>query len=135
MLTQLREQLRSGSAEDYLCKLFEKIERSKLNGFTTLAKESALKEARDFDKSPGRGLLAGVPIAIKECISTKGIQTCCSSRILQGYIPPYDAHVVERLKAEGAIIMGKTNMDEFAMGSSTETSCFGPTKNPWDLNT
>ena len=139
MLGELREQLRSGSAEDYLCKLFEKVERSKLNGFTTLAKESALQQARDFDRhrssDKGQGLLAGVPIAIKECISTRGIQTCCSSRILQGYIPPYDAHVIERLKAEGAIIMGKTNMDEFAMGSSTETSCFGPTKNPWDLNT
>ncbi len=139
MLGELREQLRSGSAEDYLCKLFEKIERSKLNGFTTLAKENALQQARDFDRDrssdKGQGLLAGVPIAIKECISTRGIQTCCSSRILQGYIPPYDAHVIERLKAEGAIIMGKTNMDEFAMGSSTETSCFGPTKNPWDLNT
>lgn len=133
MLTELREQLQSGSAEEYICKLFEKIEKSKLNGFTTLARESAILEAREFDRSPGQGLLAGVPIAIKECISTKGIQTCCSSRILQGYIPPYDAHVVERLKAEGAIIMGKTNMDEFAMGSSTETSCFGPTKNPWDL--
>ncbi len=132
MLAELKEQLRAGFAEEYLSKLFEKIEKSQLNAFTSLAKESALKHARAFDKKPGQGLLAGVPIAIKECISTEGIETNCSSRILQGYVPPYDAHVIERLKAEGAIIMGKTNMDEFAMGTSTETSCFGPTKNPWD---
>ena len=132
MLIELRASLRSGSAEEYLCRLFEKIEKSSLNAFTTLAREKAIEQARQFDKNPGQGLMAGVPIAIKECISTKGIETNCSSRILQGYVPPYDAHVVERLKAEGAIIMGKTNMDEFAMGSSTETSAFGPTKNPWD---
>jgi aspartyl-tRNA(Asn)/glutamyl-tRNA(Gln) amidotransferase subunit A len=132
MLAHLREQLSSGSAEDYLQALFEKIKKSKLNAFTTLAEESALAAAREFDKKPWQGLLAGIPIAIKECISTKGIETNCSSRILRGYIPPYDAHVVERLKAEGAIIMGKTNMDEFAMGTSTETSAFGPTRNPWD---
>ncbi|NMB85588.1 MAG: Asp-tRNA(Asn)/Glu-tRNA(Gln) amidotransferase subunit GatA [Methanothrix sp.] len=134
MLMELREQLLSGSAEDYLSKLFLKIERSSLNGFTSLARESALQQAREFDKNPGKGRLAGVPIAIKECISTKGIETNCSSNILRGYIPPYDAHVIQQLKAEGAIIMGKTNMDEFAMGSSTETSCFGPTRNPWDLD-
>jgi len=133
MLTELREQLKAGSAEDYLEKLFETIRRSKINAFTTLAQESALQKAREFDKSPWPGPLAGIPVAIKECISTAGIETNCSSRILQGYIPPYDAHVVERLKAAGAIIMGKTNMDEFAMGTSTETSCFGPTRNPWDL--
>ena len=132
MLSELKASLRSGSAEEYLCRLFEKIEKSSLNAFTTLARESAIDQARKFDKNPGQGLLAGVPIAIKECISTRGIETNCSSRILQGYIPPYDAHVVERLKAEGAIIMGKTNMDEFAMGTSTETSAFGPTRNPWD---
>lgn len=132
MLMELKEQLLSGSAEEYLSKLFLKIEKSSLNGFTSLARESALRQAREFDKNPGQGLLAGVPIAIKECISTKGIETNCSSNILRGYIPPYDAHVIQQLKAEGAIIMGKTNMDEFAMGSSTETSCFGPTRNPWD---
>jgi aspartyl-tRNA(Asn)/glutamyl-tRNA(Gln) amidotransferase subunit A len=132
MLSELKASLRSGSAEEYLCRLFEKIEKSSLNAFTTLARESAMDQAREFDKNPGQGLLAGVPIAIKECISTRGIETNCSSRILQGYIPPYDAHVVERLEAEGAIIMGKTNMDEFAMGTSTETSAFGPTRNPWD---
>ena len=132
MLSELKSRLQAESCEEYLCWLFEKIEKSSLNAFTTLAKDGALKEAKQFDRNPGRGLLAGVPIAIKECISTKGIETNCSSRILRGYIPPYDAHVVERLKAQGAIIMGKTNMDEFAMGTSTETSCFGPTKNPWD---
>jgi aspartyl-tRNA(Asn)/glutamyl-tRNA(Gln) amidotransferase subunit A len=134
MLTELRSRLQTESGEEYLSRLFEKIEKSKLNGFTTLARQSALEQARQFDKNPGTGLLAGVPIAIKECISTKGIETNCGSRILRGYIPPYDAHVIERLKAEGAIIMGKTNMDEFAMGTSTETSCFGPTKNPWDIS-
>lgn len=134
MLSDLKASLLAGSAEEYLARLYERIERSKLNAFTTLAKERALQEARSFDKEPGNGLLAGVPIAIKECISTKGIETNCSSRILQGYIPPFDAHVIERLKAEGAIIMGKTNMDEFAMGTSTESSAFGPTRNPWDID-
>ena len=135
MLTQLKDQLQAGSSEEYLQKLFYKIEHSSLNAFTTLARDSALARAREFDHNPWQGLLAGVPIAIKECISTKGLETTCSSRILRGYVPPYDAHVVERLKAEGAIVMGKTNMDEFAMGTSTETSCFGPTRNPWDLDT
>jgi len=134
MLSQLKEQLLAESAEEYLSSLYEKIEKSRLNAFTALSKESALETAREFDRSPSKGVLAGIPIAIKECISTRGIQTTCSSRILQGYIPPYDAHVIERLKANGAIIMGKTNMDEFAMGTSTETSCFGPTRNPWDLD-
>jgi aspartyl-tRNA(Asn)/glutamyl-tRNA(Gln) amidotransferase subunit A len=134
MLSELRQQLSSGGAQEYLSALFDRIERSKLNAFTTLAKESALLRAGEFDKNPWSGLLAGVPIAIKECISTRGIESNCSSRILRGYVPPYDAHVIERLKAEGAIVMGKTNMDEFAMGTSTETSCFGPTRNPWDLD-
>ncbi|VVB64760.1 Amidase [uncultured archaeon] len=135
MLAQLKDQLQAGSSEEYLQKLFDKIEHSSINAFTTLDKERALARAREFDRKPWNGLLAGVPIAIKECISTRGIETTCSSRILRGYVPPYDAHVVERLKAEGAIVMGKTNMDEFAMGTSTETSCFGPTRNPWDLDT
>ncbi len=134
MLSGLKKDLASGSAEEYLEGLFERIEKSKLNAFNTLSKESALERARKFDRSPWGGLLAGVPIAIKDGISTKGIETTCSSSILRGYIPPYDAHVIERLKAEGAIIMGKTNMDEFAMGTSTETSCFGPSRNPWEID-
>ncbi|NYT01861.1 MAG: Asp-tRNA(Asn)/Glu-tRNA(Gln) amidotransferase subunit GatA [Methanosarcinales archaeon] len=134
MLAKLKEQLLSGSAEEYLQGLFDRIEHSKLNAFNALARESAVSRAREFDRQLWGGALAGVPIAIKDGISTRGIETTCSSRILRGYIPPYDAHVIERLKAEGAIIMGKTNMDEFAMGTSTETSCFGPTRNPWDLD-
>ncbi|MBU2617472.1 MAG: aspartyl/glutamyl-tRNA amidotransferase subunit A, partial [Euryarchaeota archaeon] len=131
----IREMVKSGkSVEEVIQSLFDKIERSKLNAFITLAKEQALEEARRVDKHGAKGMLGAIPIAIKDCISTRGIQTTCGSKILEGYVPPYDAHVIERLKADGAIIIGKTNMDEFAMGSSTETSYFGPTRNPCDLN-
>jgi len=134
MLRELREELAAGaSAEERVSVLFSKIKKSKLNAYNNLSEDSALERAREFDKAPWSGLLAGVPIAIKSCISTRGIETNCSSRILEGYVPPYDAHVIERLKEEGAIIVGKTNMDEFAMGTSTESSYFGPTRNPWDL--
>ncbi len=131
----IREMLQNGkSVEELIHSTFEKIECSKLNAFITLAKESALEEARILDKNGARGILGGIPIGIKDCISTKGIQTTCGSKILEGYVPPYDAHVIERLKSEGAIIIGKTNMDEFAMGTSTETSYFGLTRNPCDLS-
>lgn len=133
-VSEIKERIEEESAEEVIQSLFDKIERSKLNAFITLAKEGALEEARRVDKHGAKGMLGGIPIAIKDCISTKGIRTTCGSKILEGYVPPYDAHVVERLKAEGAIIIGKTNMDEFAMGSSTETSYFGPTRNPCDLS-
>src|SRR5262249_7731814 len=77
--------------------------------------------------------LAGVPVAVKDVIATKGMPTTCASRILEGWRPPYDATIVERMRAAGLVMLGKTNMDEFAMGSSTEYSAYGPTHNPWDL--
>jgi aspartyl-tRNA(Asn)/glutamyl-tRNA(Gln) amidotransferase subunit A len=132
-IKDIQEQYKSGrKAEEIVIEIFERIAKNKLNDYITLARETALIEARKFDNGEIKGRLAGIPIAIKDNISTKGIQTTCGSRILLGYTPPYDATVIERLKQEGAIIIGKTNMDEFAMGSSNETSYFGPVLNPWD---
>ena len=92
------------------------------NAFITTCREAPFSD----------GALAGVAVAVKDNISTAGIRTTCASRILEGYVPPYDAHVIELLRKEGAAIVGKTNMDEFGMGSTTETSAFGPTRNPAD---
>ncbi|MCD5409409.1 MAG: Asp-tRNA(Asn)/Glu-tRNA(Gln) amidotransferase subunit GatA [Methanocellales archaeon] len=133
-VSEARKRAEDESTEEVVMSLFDNIEKSELNAFITLAKENALKEARRVDRDGAKGALRGIPIALKDCISTKGIETTCGSKILKGYVPPYDAHVVERLRAEGAIIIGKTNMDEFAMGTSTETSHFGPVKNPYDLS-
>ncbi|MDQ3908896.1 MAG: Asp-tRNA(Asn)/Glu-tRNA(Gln) amidotransferase subunit GatA [Thermoproteota archaeon] len=131
---------REFSVEEYLSQLFERIERvePKVNAFVTLNKEEGLDRARRLDKKikggEQSGPLAGVALSIKDNICTKGMKTTCSSKMLESYMPAYDATVIKRLMAAGAIIIGKANLDEFAMGSTTEFSRCGPTRNPWDIS-
>lgn len=128
--------VRSGQvkAEEIVKSYLGQIESTdpEIKAYLTLASERALSRAREIDGKKEKGRLAGAVVAIKDNIITRGLRTTCGSRILENFVPPYDATVVERLEAEDAIIIGKTNLDEFAMGSSTENSAFFPTRNPWD---
>ena len=120
--------------------VFDRIDKveDKVNAYVTLNKENALKTAAEIDEKRANGEklspLAGIPVGIKDNISTKGLSTTCSSKMLENYKPPFNATVVEKLNDAGVVVTGKLNMDEFAMGSSTENSYFGPTKNPHDLD-
>ena len=106
----------------------------KVKAFITLDEENALKKAADLShKNSRNGKIAGLPFALKDVFCTRGLKTTCASRMLENYVPIYDATAVSRLNAEQGILIGKLNMDEFAMGSSTELSAFFPTRNPWDL--
>ena len=115
----------------FLAERAGKIDKG-INAFAHLDAEAIEKHAEIIEKSPEKGPLWGVPVAIKDLICIKGELTTCASRILEGFRPPYNAHVIEKLIDSGALIFGGANMDEFAFGSSCETSCYGPTKNPWD---
>ena len=117
----------------------ERIKRldKKLNSFITITEDYALKQAKKIDVDIAKGAikpLSGIPFAQKDIFCTKNIKTTCGSKMLENFISPYDATVVEKLNNAGMVIIGKTNMDEFAMGSSNETSYFGDVKNPWDLD-
>ena len=137
---ELQEKLgsRQTTAEEIVNSVFERIDavEKDVRAYITIMRDSAIADARRADEALGMGegrALTGIPIALKDILCTRGILTTCASRILSNFIPPYDATVVEKLKEAGAIFTGKTNMDEFAMGSSTETSFYGTTRNPWDL--
>ncbi|WP_455277958.1 Asp-tRNA(Asn)/Glu-tRNA(Gln) amidotransferase subunit GatA [[Eubacterium] cellulosolvens] len=128
------------TAEEYINKCYERIKEveEKIHAFITLTEKIALEKAQEIDSRIRRneevGSLAGVAIAVKDNICINGVRTTCASKMLENFVPPYDATVIKRLKSQDAILIGKTNMDEFAMGTSTEHSQFGPTHNPYNLD-
>jgi len=140
-LYELARLLESGevSAEELAVEFLSRIDKVDgiVGAFVTVDREGTLSGARMADKARRAGEapshLAGIPIAVKDNMCTRGIETTCSSKMLRGFVPPYDAHVVERVKAAGMLVIGKTNLDEFAMGSSTENSALRVTRNPWNL--
>ncbi|MCP4415437.1 MAG: Asp-tRNA(Asn)/Glu-tRNA(Gln) amidotransferase subunit GatA [Chloroflexi bacterium] len=139
-LTKLRTALRNGETSSVVATqaMLDRIveQDNDIKSYLTVTDEMALEQAAEADKRLANGEqspLLGVPIAVKDIIATKGTPTTAGSKILEGFIPPYDAFVVEKLQAAGAVILGKTNTDEFAMGSSTENSGYFTTRNPWDL--
>lgn len=137
---ELQEKIKNGevSATQIAESVFARIDavEERVHSYIRLMKDEALNAAKKADEEIKKGnikALTGIPIALKDILCTKGITTTCGSKILHNFVPPYDATVVEKLRDAGAVFVGKANMDEFAMGSSTETSYFGPTRNPWDL--
>ncbi len=142
-LRQFADGYRRGdfTSEDVTRAVLERIVRVEpsVHAYLRVDADAALAAARRADRegpSPGASsALYGAPIALKDNLCTRGVTTTCASRILENFVPPYDATVVERLRASGAVFLGKTNLDEFAMGSSTENSAYGATRNPWDPTT
>ncbi|KAF0192347.1 MAG: aspartyl-tRNA(Asn)/glutamyl-tRNA (Gln) amidotransferase subunit A [Gammaproteobacteria bacterium] len=139
-IVELSQALRAGkfSSVELTRHLLARIRRldGRLNSFVTVTDERALAQARAADQRLAKGSagpLTGIPVAQKDIFCTAGIRTSCGSRMLDNFIAPYDATTVEKFNAAGAVLLGKTNMDEFAMGSSNETSFYGPVRNPWDL--
>ena len=138
---ELGKKIRAGevsaveAAEEALARA--EVKEGQIHAYISLNPDYALKRAKQVQKQIADGTLsgplAGVPVAVKDNICTRGIPTTCASRMLEGFVPPYSARAVENLEKAGAVIIGKTNMDEFAMGSTTETSAFGVTRNPWNL--
>ncbi len=128
------------TSEEVTAAHLDRIEQvdSRVHAFLFVDREMSLGRAREVDHEIQQGRiaspLAGVPIALKDLLATKGVPTTCGSKILEGWLPPYSATIVERLESAGVVSLGKTNMDEFAMGSSTEHSGYGPTRNPWNLD-
>ncbi len=122
------------TSEDITKAYIERIEEKEkdVHAFVTLTTEEAIQKSKNVDRTKSK--FDGIPIGLKDNMCTKGVKTTCSSKILENFISPYDGTVIEKLYEQGIIPLGKTNLDEFAMGSSTEYSAFGTSKNPWNLN-